>query len=492
MVQVPILTLLIVVPIFGGIVSLLFPPNQPRSIKAWTVIVTVVEALLVVFAITNFDRSVHGFQFVENVPWIPSLGINYHLGVDGVAISLIGLTGLIFIIAAIASYSSQIGNLRLKEYSLILLLAETAVMGVFSALDYILFFLFWEVSLIPLYFMIAIWGGNRREYAATKFILYTIAGSIIMFVGIIALNIQTGSTTFSISDLAQMAALLPDAWKTGIFVAFVIGFAVKLPLWPLHTWLPDAHSQAPVPGSVILAAIFLKMGGYAFFRIVIPTFPDVLQDFGLVLAALGLVNIIYGALATMAQTHDFKRFVAYSSISHMGFVMLGVAVGTPAALNGAVFGMVSHGLIAAMLFLMAGVWYERTHTLNMNELSGMNTATPVAATILTFAAMANLGMPGFSGFIAEFMVLLGTFGVFRVLVYVAVLGIVLVAGFNLLMLYRVAMGKPREEHAIMPDVSNRDLATLVPLMAGTVLLGLWPGLLIQFINGPVKELAFRL
>jgi NADH-quinone oxidoreductase subunit M len=241
--------------------------------------------------------------------------------------------------------------------------------------------------------------------------------------------------------------------------------------------------------SVILAAILLKMGAYGFFRVLLPTFPEVTRDFAPAIAALGVVNIVYGALATMAQLRDFKRFVAYSSISHMGFVMLGIAAGTSLSLGGAVFESVSHGLIAGMLFLLAGLWYDRTHTLDMTRLGGMNVATPVAATLLTFAAMANLGLPGLSGFIAEFSVLLGTVNVFRSLVYVALLGLVVVAAFNLIMLHRVVMGQPREEFALLPDADRRELWSLVPLMAGTVILGLFPSLLTRLFNGPVMELA---
>ncbi len=487
----PLLSLLLALPLAGAVAALFFPPDRVGALKSWALGVTLGEAFLVFLTLLSFRPGRPGFQMEELYSWIGALGISFHLGVDGISMALLGLTGLIFVVAAVASWSPIIGEHRVKEYTVFLLILEAAAVGVFTSLDYVLFFLFWEAALIPTYFLILIWGGARREYAATKFLVFTMVGSLVMLVGIVALWLKTGASTFSMEELAVRAGSLPEEWKRWIFLAFALGFAVKVPLWPLHTWLPDAHGQAPTPVSVILAAILLKMGAYGFFRVLLPTFPEVAREFAPAIALLGVVNIVYGAFATMAQIRDFKRFVAYSSISHMGFVMLGIAAGTSLSLGGAVFESVSHGLIAGMLFLLAGLWYDRTHTLDVTRLGGMNAATPVAATLLTFAAMANLGLPGLSGFIAEFSVLLGTVDVFRSLVYAALVGLVVVAAFNLLLLHRVVMGEPREEFASLPDADRRELASLLPLVAATVLLGIFPSLLTRLFNGPVLDLAAR-
>lgn len=490
MADLSLLSLLVFIPLIGAAVALFIPADRPKMSKGLLVIVAFITAALAGLVATRFDSTQSGMQMEEYIPWISSLGINFHLGVDGIGMVMVLLTGLVFVVVGFASYSPQIG-FRAKEYSVMILVVEAAAMGVFMALDYILFFIFWELTLIPTYFLIAIWGGPKREYAAIKFLIYTITGSMLMLVGIIALYVSTGATTFSITELARMASSVPETWRWWIYLAFFIGFVVKVPLWPFHTWLPDAHGEAPTPVHVILAAVLLKMGAFAFFRISLPTFPDEALRMAPLLAALGVVNIVYGAFATMAQT-DFKRFVAYSSVSHMGYIMLGVAAATPAALNGAIFQMISHGLIGPMLFLMVGVWYDRTHTLEISRLSGMNIATPRAATVLTFAAMANLGLPGLSGFVAEFFTLLGAIDVFRMLVYVALLGVVITAAFNLVMLHRVVMGRPRSEYAVMPDVLPREWATLLPLMAISLLIGVWPALVMNITNGPAMELVARL
>lgn len=490
MADLSLLSLLILVPLIGAAVALFIPSDQQRVSKAWIVIVAFITAAIALSVAARFDPAQPGLQLEESVAWIPSLGINFHLGVDGIGMAMVLLTGLVFIVVGFASYSPQIG-FRAKEYSVMILVVEAAAMGVFVALDYILFFIFWELTLIPTYFLVAIWGGPRREYAAIKFLIYTMVGSLVMLVGILALYFKTGGATFSIPELVRLAPSVPESWRFWIFLAFFLGFAVKVPLWPFHTWLPDAHGEAPTPVHVILAAVLLKMGAFGFFRIALPTFPDVARDLAPVIATLGVLNIVYGAFATMAQT-DFKRFVAYSSVSHMGYVMLGVAAATPAALNGAVFQMISHGLIGPTLFLMVGVWYDRTHTLEISRLSGMNIATPRAATILTFAGMANLGLPGLSGFVAEFFTVVGAIDVFRQLVYVVLIGIVITAAFNLVMLHRVVMGKPRPEYAVMPDIMPREWATLLPLMAFTLILGVWPTLVTNITNGSVLELVARL
>lgn len=485
----PFLSLLIFTPLAGAVIALLIPAENRNAIKGWTFAVTLVPLVLVGLMWPALSGGAAGMQYTENVPWVPSLGITYSLGVDGLSFPLVALTAFIFPLATAAAFGIE---KRVKEFFILVLVLDAAVMGVFLALDYILFYVFWEAVLIPMYFLIAIWGGARREFAAIKFLIYTMVGSLLMLIGIIALYLSTGAQTFSITDLANLASSkVPASLRGWIFLALFIGFAVKVPVWPFHTWLPDAHVEAPTPISVILAAILLKMGTYAIVRISHPTFPDIAKSFALALGVLGVVNIVYGALAAMAQK-DVKKLVAYSSVSHMGYVLLGVAAATPESVNGAVFQMVSHGIISAMLFLLVGVFYDRTHTRDMSRLRGMYLAAPTAGVILAFAAMGNLGLPGLSGFVGEFFTLLGTLGVFSTLVYVTLIGVVLTAAFNLLMMYRVLMGKPREEFAVLPDATPRELFTLVPLMAASLLLGIWPRLLIDMSNPAVLGFVGRL
>jgi NADH-quinone oxidoreductase subunit M len=342
-----------------------------------------------------------------------------------------------------------------------------------------------------MYFIIGIWGGERREYAAIKFFIYTLAGSAILLVGILAVYLATGAETFDIVAIAQAAHTVDPRVAFWIFLAFFIGFAVKVPVWPFHTWLPDAHVEAPTGGSMILAGVLLKTGAYAFFRIAYPTFPQVAADLSLLIGVLGLIGIIYGALAAMAQ-QDVKKLVAYSSVSHMGFVMLGLAAGSEMAMNGAMYVMVSHGLISPLMFFLVGsVFYDRTHTRMMGEMSGLFTKMPVAATVMAFAAFANLGLPGLSGFVGEFFTLVGSFESLRALVIIAALGLAVTAGYHLWMMRRVLMGTPHTD-APYVDITGRELVVGVPLMALILVLGVYPSLLLSVMNPSVVTLATRL
>ncbi len=484
----PFLTVIVFLPLAGAVVGLFFPPGRDRLIKGWATAVSALPLLFVALLWPMLRGAGPGFHFVERHDWVPAVGISYYLGVDGVSFALLALSALVFPLAMVAAWS--IGE-RVKEFFTLVLVLETAVLGVFAALDYILFYVFWEAVLIPMYFLIAIWGGPRREYAAIKFLIYTMVGSLFMLVAIIALYLTTGGESFAMDDIARRApSMVPAAWRYWIFLGLFLGFAVKVPVWPFHTWLPDAHVEAPTPISVILAALLLKMGTYGLVRVSQPTLPDTAVGFALALAVLGVVNIVYGALAAMAQS-DFKKLVAYSSVSHMGYVLLGLAANTPEAVNASVFQMVSHGLISAMLFLLVGVFYDRTHTREMARLHGMYLAAPTAGVILAFAGLANLGLPGLSGFIGEFFTLLGALPVFPRLVYLALAGVVFTAAFNLLMMHRVLMGRPREEFALLPDASAREMFTLVPLMVAILVLGIWPAALVGLTNAPVLELVRR-
>ena len=480
------LTILIFVPVLGAVVVALMPKSAVGAIRGVaTATLAVPLALLIgMFIAFHYNRS--GLQFVERVAWIPAWHVQYFLGVDGLSMAMLALTAVVGLIAAIASYGIEH---RVKEYYVWYLLMQTAILGVFCAENLILFLFFFDIVLLPMYFLIAIWGGPRRQYAAMKFLIYTFIGSTVMLVAVLALFFLTGGRTFSIPALTALAGGHIGA-TTGIFIFLGIffGFAIKLPVVPFHTWLPDAHVEAPTAISVVLAGVLLKIGGYGMLRIAMPLVPRAAHVMAPVLAVMAIINIIYGALAAMSQ-HDFKKMVAYSSVSHMGYVLLGVAAMTPLAVDGAIFQMVSHGLISALLFLMVGVFYDRTHTREFSRLGGMYRSLPLAGTVLAFGALANLGLPTLSGFVAEFFTLAGSFTVFRTLVFWAALGIVLTAGFNLIMMQRVLKGPPRPEWSQLPAVKTRELVTLVPLMVGCLVLGLLPATLLHVINVPALHLV---
>lgn len=485
----PLLSLLIFLPLLGAVIIGVMPAAQKVRIRTVATVFSAIPLALVVWLLAAYGYSRAGLQFVQRVDWIPAWHVQYFLGVDGLSLAMLALSAGIGLIAAIASYGIEE---RVKEYFIWFLTMLTGTLGVFCAQDLILFVFFFDIVLVPMYFLIAIWGGPRREYAAVKFLIYTFTGSVLMLVAILAAFFLTGAQTFSIPDLAS---LIPqdigrDA-QLWLFVTIFLGFAIKLPMVPLHTWLPDAHVEAPTPISVLLAAVLLKIGGYGLLRIALPLFPTAAHVLAPAVAALGVINLLYAALAALAQ-HDFKKLVAYSSVSHMGFVLLGVALGTPIGIDGAIFVMVSHGLISAMLFLMVGVFYDRTHTRELGRLGGMYATLPLAGTILGFAALANLGLPALSGFVGEFFTLAGVFGTFRVIAFWAALGLVLVAGFNLVLMKRVVMGPTRPEWQGLPPVKPRELVTLLPLMAGVILFGVAPALLLNLINTPAAQIAARL
>src|SRR3990167_6318444 len=398
----PLLSSVVFLPILGILILFFIPKNKTALIRTTSGIVTFITLIVSLIIFANFNINDPGLQLQERLSWIPQVNINYHLGVDGLSYSMVFLTALLCFLACIASNSIKE---RIKEYYIFFLLLEAGMMGTFLALDLFLFYVFWEITLVPMYFLIGIWGGPRKEYAAIKFFLYTLAGSVFMLLGILALYFTSTPHTFNILELTQQSKFFALAFQNIVFVALFFGFAVKVPVFPFHTWLPDAHVEAPTTISVLLAGVLLKMGGYGFFRISFPILKDAAIYFALPFAILGAINIVYGAFVAMAQT-DFKKMVAYSSVSHMGFVMLGLASMTVTGFNGALMQMFNHGVITGGMFLLVGVLYDRAHTRDLNKFGGLGVKMPVYAGILTVFTLASLGLPGLSGFISEFMSLL--------------------------------------------------------------------------------------
>ena len=477
-----VLTFLLACPLVGMLAVLALPRKAAGAIRLAALLATGAALLVSLELLTAFAPGTEGMQFVERRAWIPQLNIFYQLGLDGISLPMVVLTALLGFLACIASASI---TERHKEYYLLYLLLEVGMLGTFLATDLFLFYVFWEVVLVPMYFLIGIWGGGRREYSAFKFFVYTLAGSLAMLLGILALYFRTHS--FDLVQLAHASHLFDLRFQQVLFVAFFLGFAIKVPIFPFHTWLPDAHVDAPTPISVLLAGVLLKMGGYGFFRIAYPLFPAGAQWFAGAMVLLGVINIVYGALVALAQT-DFKRLVAYSSVSHMGFVLLGLASFNAEGMNGAMFQMFSHGIITGGMFLLVGVLYDRAHTRDLNAFGGLGAKVPVYAGLLIFFSLASLGLPGLSGFVAEFLALIGAFGVWPWQTAVAVLGIILAAAYMLTVVQRVLLGPLNEKWRALSDVTPRELFSLVPLLLLVLALGVYPMALLKVQEGALQQL----
>jgi len=498
-------------PLLGIPVLWLVPRRRALWTRAVALVFTGVPLAATLRLVQLFDGrlgardALRGLQFVEHAVWIPSLNVEYFLGVDGISVSLLLLTTLVTFLAVLASFSLS-SNDRPRGYFALMLLLETGMLGVFTALDFFLFYVFWEVMLLPMYFLVGIWGGPRRIYAAIKFFLYTLFGSVLMLVGILALYFASQATTLvdgsaaaHTFDMIKLAhgqafanapALLGLPFSKLVWVLFFVGFAVKVPVVPLHTWLPDAHVEAPTGISVILAGVLLKMGGYGLMRVNWAMLPEATHWAAGAVSWLGVVGILYGALCAMAQD-DLKKMVAYSSVSHMGYCLLGLGALTEAGLTGALVQMVSHGLITSMLFLCVGVLYDRTHERSKTAFGGVAGVMPRYAFFFGFAFMASLGLPGLSGFVGEFLVFTGSFPLYTVAATLAALALVLTAAYHLDALGKVQLGgfPPRWQSALVGhDLSPRELVSLLPLALLVLWLGVHPAPLVDLVSGGVRDL----
>jgi NADH-quinone oxidoreductase subunit M len=461
-----ILSLLILLPVAGAVVVALTPRQSVGLQKVVGLGLTTALFLLSLLLVRDF-KPIAGMQFEVNHPWIPDYGIAYKLGIDGISLWLILLTTFLTPLALLGSWNSI--HDRVREFVIFMLLLEAGMLGVFCALDLFLFYIFWEAMLIPMYFLIGIWGHERRIYAAVKFFLYTMAGSTLMLVAFLVLYRESGIHTFDLLRLAEHPIAV--GLQTWLFLAFALAFAIKVPMWPFHTWLPDAHVEAPTAGSVILAGVLLKMGGYGFLRLAIPLFPSAALRFAPVIGLLAVIGIIYGALVSLVQP-DMKKLVAYSSVSHLGFVMLGIASFTSTAVVGSVYQMLNHGISTGALFFMVGMLYDRRHTRLIADFGGIKTVMPWFSALFLLVCLSSIAVPGFNGFVGEFLILIGSWSLDWRLVVAASLGVILSAAYILWMVQRVLYGEvTHEQNKALPDLSIRETAILVPLVALALFMG---------------------
>lgn len=480
----PILTLMTFMPLLGVTFILLLGREK---LARWIALFASLSTLVVSIPLyLNFDQSSSALQFVESVSWIPNLNINYGMGVDGISLPFIFLSALLSVLCVLVSWNAiQKGR---KGFYIALLVSETAMIGLFAATNLFLFFIFWELMVVPLFVLIGVWGGPGRIHAAIKFLLFTLVGSVLMLVGIISLYQISGTLEFT--ELSR-ATLLPSA-QIWLFVAFFAAFAVKVPMFPVHTWLPYAHTEAPTAGSVILAGILLKMGAYGFLRVSLPLFPNAVTFLLIPLQVISLVAIIYGAYMTLAQT-DLKRLIAYSSVSHMGFVTLGIFSLNQSGMEGAILQMINHGILSAALFLCVGMIYERTHTRRIVDYGGLVKSAPVFTTFFAIFCLATAGLPGLNSFVGEFLIISGAFksqiwfGAF------AIWGVALGTVYIFWLFYRVAMGNLNQGlEGIKLELNPREIATLVPLVIIAFVLGLYPDWALNYIRVPVVDLLAAL
>ncbi|HSH22113.1 MAG TPA: NADH-quinone oxidoreductase subunit M, partial [Candidatus Caenarcaniphilales bacterium] len=490
--QLPLLSLVTFLPLLGALVIAFIPRERLGAIR-WAALATALATFAVsLFLLVVFDSQSPGFQLTEEQAWIPAFGIQFKLGVDGISLALVVLTTTLTWISILASFGTIVD--RVKEYMISFLILEVGMIGVFLATDLFLFYIFWEIVLIPMYLIIGIWGGANRIYATIKFVLYTLVGSLLMLVAILGVAYTYQSATGSWEgafDYEQLVAFGFDpTLQFFAFAGFFLAFAIKVPMFPFHTWLPDAHVEAPTAGSVILAGVLLKLGAYGLIRFNVPLFPDAAATWAPLIIVLSLIAVVYGAIVALVQP-DLKKLVAYSSVSHMGFVTLGIFIFQEQGLHGAVTVMVAHGLITGALFLLVGVIYERTHDRTIARMGGLSAATPVYAALLGYFVMASLALPGLAGFVGEFLVLVGAFAVSPVAAAIGAIAMMLAAAYLLFMYQRVVFGDLSDflrglgHH--LSDIRPVEVLTLAPLIVLTLAFGLFPGLLLELFQGPVTE-----
>jgi NADH-quinone oxidoreductase subunit M len=504
-----LISLILFSPLIGAAILFILPrATSDRTMKWIAFLWSLVSLALALILWVNYRPEAAGFQFEFKLPWFPQINSTYHVGVDGISVPMVLLTALLTPLALLISFNIEE---RVRAYLILFLMLETGMLGVFVALDLIVFFVFWEIGLVPMYFLINQWGGKERNYASFKFFIYTMAGSLGMLLTIQCIWVATG--TYDIVTLTTPGSLpftgkLALSWvkpenlpllRAIAFFAFALAFAIKVPIWPFHTWLPDAHTEAPTAGSMLLAGVLLKLGAYGYLRLVLPMFPDAAAQYAWVLALLGMLAIIFGALAALGQT-DFKKLVAYSSVNHMGFVTMGIAaaafaMGNPAykehaliAANGAVLQMFNHGLSSAALFALVGVIYDRAHTRDLEELNGVSVAMPVYAGILMFCAFAGLGLPGLNGFVSEFMVVRGAWPIFTLFMAISMFGLLLTGGYILWMLLKTLFGPQNPRWARLPEMNVREVIALAPLMVLMLVIGIYPMWIVQVITATVGRL----
>jgi NADH-quinone oxidoreductase subunit M len=488
MADLPILSIITLAPAAVALLLTLVPREHTQAAKTAAVGTMVAVLGLTAWLWGAYDAARPGLQFVENHAWIPAMNIRYHLGIDGLALAMMLLTAVTTPLAALCSWNAITKDA--KGFFIALLALETGMMGVFSAADLFLFYIYWEVMLLPMALMIGIWGGARRVYAAVKFVLYTMAGSLLMFVAMIYSYFAAGKVAAPTFDIATLQSVLPLALspevQVWLFLAFALSFAIKVPVFPFHTWLPDAHVEAPTAGSVILAGVLLKMGGYGFLRFAIPFYPAAAQQFAPAMMALAAIGIVFGSLMSMVQT-DIKKLVAYSSVAHLGYVVLGLFSGNVAAAQGGVLQMVNHGISTGALFLLVGVIYERTHTRGVKDFGGLAKVTPIYAVLFLIVTLSSIGLPGTNGFVGEFLILAGAFQTYPVYAAIGGLGVILGAVYMLTLYRNMFFGPVNPKYADLTEPTPLELTTLVPLIALIFFLGFLPNTVLEKTEGSVAH-----
>jgi NADH-quinone oxidoreductase subunit M len=486
-----ILSIVLFTPLAGLLVLLAIPSSNARAIKWWANIAAFLGFAVSLPLVFLFDRT-KDFQFVEQAPWIPSIHASYHIGIDGIGLLLVMLTTVLGFVSILSSWTAI--QVRLKEYYAFFLLLQTATLGVFMSLDFMLFFVFWEIVLVPMYFIIAIWGGERRQYAAMKFIIYTLIGSVLMLLGILVLYFQHFQQFhfYSFDFVEMLRTRVPVNLQWWVFWAFFAGFAVKVPMFPFHTWLPDAHTEAPTAGSVILAAVLLKMGTYGFLRFSLPLLPDAAKDHTVVtvMAVLSMIGIVYGALASLMQK-DWKKLVAYSSVSHLGFCTLGIFALNPAGISGSIIQQINHGISTGMLFLIVGIVYERRHTREIAQYGGLFRVMPIFTVVFGIAALSSLGMPPLNGFIGEITILNGAYQMSHTWAFWGAVGIALGAAYLWWLFQRTMLGEVAEKNSTLKDLNWREIAVFAPLIAWAFWIGMNPQPYFRVLDRSVAQIVQR-